>query len=207
MSIRNFCVTFVTAAALSLVVYADAPKPNEAIVGAWTLDKGASDLGATGDNTSQNGEQNGRRGDGFGGRRRGGGGGFGRGGGGFGGQQQTPEQREAAQRMRDAMRQELQAPDHMTIVTSDTTIIITTPDGHTTRLATDGSKIKDDSTGIERKTKWDKGNLVSEVSGLGRGKITETYSIVGDPKQLHVKLEIDGPRKTTQTRVYDLDPK
>ena len=77
--------------------------------------------------------------------------------------------------MRDAMRQELQAPDHMTIVSSDTTIIITTPDGHTMRLATDGKKIKDESTGIERKTKWDAGKLVSEVSGLGRGKITETY--------------------------------
>ena len=109
--------------------------------------------------------------------------------------------------MRDAMRQELQAPDHMTVVLSGTTVIITTPDGHTTRLATGGSKVKDDSTGVERKTKWDKSNLVSEVSGLGRGKITETYSVDGEPKQLHVKLDIDGPRKTTQTRVYDLDPK
>jgi uncharacterized protein len=133
-----------------------------------------------------------------------GGGGFGRGGGGFNGQ---PQDREAAQRMRDAMRQELQAPDHMTIVTSDTTIIITTPDGHTMRLAPDGKKIKDESTGVERKTKWDSGKLVSEVSGLGRGKITETYSIDGDAKQLHVTLDIDGPRKTSQTRVYDLDAK
>ena len=211
MHIRHCCVTFVTAAALSLVIHADTPKPNDAIVGAWTLNKTASDLGAAGgDNTNQrDGDQNGRQG----GRRRGGGGGgfgggFGRGGGGgFGGQQQTPEQREAAQRMRDAMRQELQAPDHMTIVSSDTTVIITTPDGHTTRLATDGSKVKDESTGIERKTKWDKGALVSEVNGLGRGKITETYAVDGEPKQLKVKLEIDGPRKTTQTRVYDLDPK
>ena len=109
------------------------------------------------------------------------------------------------QRMRDALRQELQAPDHMTIVSSDTTIIITTPDGHTTRLAIDGKKIKDDSTGIDRKTKWDAGKLVSEVNGLGRGKITETYSVDADAKQLRVKLDVDGARKITQTRVYDLD--
>jgi len=135
------------------------------------------------------------------------GGGFGGGGrgGNFGNERQ--ENREAAERMRDAMRAELEAPDHMVIVSTDTTIIITTPDGHTTRLATDGSKIKDESTGVERKTRWNAGKLVSEVSGLGRGKITETYSVDGEPKQLRVKLEIDGPRKTTQTRVYDLDPK
>ena len=205
----HFFVTTVIAAALSFAVYAETPKPNDAVVGAWTLNKGASELGAAGDTNAQGRDgDNGRNGNGGGGGRRRGGGGFGRGGGGgFGGQQQTPEQREAAQRMRDAMRQELQAPDHMTVVLSGTTVIITTPDGHTTRLATDGTKIKDDSTGIERKTKWDGGKLVSEVSGLGRGKITETYSVDGEPKQLHVKLDIDGPRKTTQTRVYDLDPK
>jgi len=209
-----FFVTTVIAAALA-IAHAETPKTNDAIIGGWTLNKGASDLGAADGNAQGRDGENGRRGDGAGGgRRRGGGGGggfgggFGRGGGGgFGGQQQTPEQREAAQRMRDALRAELQAPDHVVIVSSETTIIMTTPDGHTTRLATDGSKVKDQSTGIERKTKWDGGKLVSEVSGLGRGKITETYSVDGEPKQLRVKLDIDGPRKTTQTRVYDLDPK
>ena len=200
-------VTTVIAAAFVVAANADTQKPNEAIVGAWTINKSASDLGAAqGDGQNRGDGQEGRR-DGSGGRRRGGGGfggGFGRGGGGgFG--NQTPQNQEAAQRMRDALRQELQAPDHMTIVASDTTIIITTPDGHTTRLSTDGKKIKDDSTGIERKSKWDAGRLVSEINGLGRGKITETYSVEGEPKQLHVKLEIDGPRKATETRVYDLD--
>jgi hypothetical protein len=206
MRIQHFVVTVVTVVAALVTIHADTPKPNDAIVGAWTLNKNASQLAPARD---ENGD--GREGDNTGrtgGRRRGGGGfgggGFGRGGGGF---NATPEQREAAQRMRDAMRQELQAPDHMTIVSSDTIVIITTPDGHTTRLAPDGKKIKDESTGVERKTRWDAGKLVSEVTGLGRGKITETYSIDADAKQLHVKLDIDGPRKTSQTRVYDLDPK
>lgn len=212
MRLQHFVVTVVTISAAALIsLHADTPKPNDAIVGAWTLNKNASQLApASGENANgRDGDNGGRRGDGFGGgRRRGGGGfgggGFGRGGGGF---NATPEQREAAERMRDAMRQELQAPDHMTIVSSDTTIIITTPDGHTTRLATDGKKIKDESTGVERKTKWDAGKLVSEVTGLGRGKITETYSFDADARQLRVQLDIDGPRKTSQTRVYDLDPK
>src|ERR1051325_7680380 len=130
-------VTTVMAAAFAMTLSADTPKSNDAIVGAWTLNKSASDLGAAGDdnNNSGEGDQNGGR---SGGRGRGGGGGGGFGGGGFGrgggGFQQTPEQREAAQRMRDAMRQELQPPDHMTIVSSETTIIITTPDGHKIRL-------------------------------------------------------------------------
>lgn len=208
MDIRSLGVTVViVAAASSSGLRADSPKANDAIVGAWTLNKNASELGASsGDNGGGREGDEGRRGDGFGGgRRRGGfgGGGFGRG----GGATVTTQDREAAQRMRDAMRQELQAPDHMTIVLSGTTVIITTPDGHTTRLATDGSKVKDESTGIERKTKWDGGKLVSEISGLGRGKIVETYAIDQDARQLRVKLELDGPRKTSQTRVYDLDQK
>ncbi len=210
MRTRHLLVTIVTVAVASLVdLHAQGAKPTDAIVGAWTLNKDASTLATPQgeDGESRGGDNRGGRNGGFGGgRRRGGfgGGGFG-GGGGVNGQ--TQQDREAAQRMRDAMRQELQAPDHMTIVSSGTTIIITTPDGHTTRLATEGSKIKDESTGVERKTKWDGAKLVSEISGLGRGKITETYSVDTDVKQLRVKLDIDGPRKTSQTRVYDLDVK
>jgi len=205
MRFRHLFVTVVTVASVSLPSHAQTARPNDSIVGAWTLNKSASDLGDAGDSgrEGRDGAEDGRRGDG-GGRRGGGGGvggsGFGRG---FGNQQ--AQNQEAAQRMRDALRQEMQAPDHMTIVSSETTIIITTPDGHTTRLATDGKKIKDESTGVERKTKWDAGKLVSEISGLGRGKITETYAVDAGSKQLRVRLDVDGVRETTQTRVYDLD--
>ncbi len=208
MRISLFVVTVVMSAAVAFDAHAQS-KPDEAIVGAWTLNKSASDLRGgdqpSGRDGREGGDENGRRGNGFGGRRRGGGGGggFGRGGGGFQGQQ--PQDQEAAQRMRDALRQEMQPPDHMTIVSSGSTIIMTTPDGHTTRLATDGTKVKDDSTGIARKTKWDGGKLVSEINGLGRGKIVETYSVEPDSKQLHVKIDVNGPRKSTETRVYDLD--
>ena len=110
--------------------------------------------------------------------------------------------------MRTALRDEMQAPGHLTITQSGTTVIITAGDGRTTRLSTDGRKIKDESTGIERKTAWDAGKLVSEIKGLGQGKITETYSVDAERQQLHVMLQVDAPqRKATINRVYDADPK
>lgn len=182
----------------------------QSIVGAWILNNDLSDTGLAGrgNGDGQTGDDSGRRGGYGGGRRRGGGGGFG--GGGFGrggGGSAQPQDREAAQRMRTALRDEMQAPDHLTIVQTDTTVIMTTKDGRTTRLSTDGKKVKDESTGIERKTKWDGSKLVSEVSGLGSGKVTETYSVDAELKQLRVALAIDGPRKASLTRVYDLDSK
>jgi hypothetical protein len=210
---KNFCFVTVVTLAIASVPGAGAQTPpvqgtsTASIVGAWTLNKDLSDTGGRGNGDGQSGDDSGRRGGSGGGRRRGGGGfgggGFGRGG--FGGGSAQPQDREEAQRMRNALRDEMQAPDHITIVQTDTTIIITSKDGRTTRLSADGKKVKDESTGIERKTKWDGAKLVSEVSGLGPGKITETYSVDGELKQLRVALAIDGPRKTSLTRVYDLD--
>jgi hypothetical protein len=214
---KQLFVTFVTVAAASVAIVRAQTPPVQAstsapqsIVGAWTLNNDFSDTGLAGrgNGDGQTGDDSGRRGGYGGGRRRGGGGGFG--GGGFGrggGGSAQPQDREAAQRMRNALRDEMQAPDHLTIVQTDTTVIMTTKDGRTTRLSTDGKKVKDESTGIERKTKWDGSKLVSEVSGLGSGKVTETYSVDAELKQLRVALAIDGPRKASLTRVYDLDSK
>src|SRR5215831_14796612 len=105
MRTRFLLVSTVTiAAAAAFIVHADTPKPNEGVVGAWTLNKEASQLDTqTGDNSGRDGDNSGRRGgnNGFGGgRRRGGFGGGGFGGGGGGANSQTPQDREAAQRMR-----------------------------------------------------------------------------------------------------------
>jgi hypothetical protein len=201
---RTLVVVLVAAAA-----YAQTPTPvTPSLVGAWTLNKDLSDQpqGRSGDDGregGQGGTRDGSRGGGRRGGRRGfGGGGFG--GGGVGAQARSPQH---AERLRNALRDEMQAPDHLTITQSETTVVITAGDGRTTRLSTDGRKIKDESTGIDRKTKWNAGKLISEISGLGQGKITETYSIDAERKQLHVTLQIDGPRKTTVNRVYDADPR
>ena len=114
----------------------------------------------------------------------------------------------------------MEAPEHMTIVKSESMVIVTTADGRTTRLATDGSKVKDQSTGIERKTHWDGDRLISEISGSA-GKITETYAPDGASHELVVTLELQGRNNNREhssndqasnsgsivrRRVYDLQP-
>jgi hypothetical protein len=179
------------------------------LAGAWTLNKELSDQPADGDGDRDAGDP-GRRGDFGGGGGRGGGrrGGFGGGvgGGGFG---RGPEvDREAMARSRDAMRDIMRAPDHLTITQTDSMVVLTAADGRTTRLSPDGKKIKDENTKVERKTQWDGGKLVSEISGLGRGKITQTYSVDPEHHQMRVTAQIENrgtqsPR--TITHVYDAD--
>lgn len=129
---------------------------------------------------------------------RGGGGGMGRG---------NPDE---MIRMRDAMRDVTSPSDHLTITQSDSTIVVTGADGRTTRLAPDGKKIKDENTKVERKTKWDGGKLVSEIDGLGPGKMTQTFAVDPETKQLRITLVMTGGRSKeprTMTQVYDADPK
>jgi hypothetical protein len=174
-----------------------------AIVGAWTLNTDLSDKRQE----PQDGQNGGgrRQGQGGSGRRGGfGGGGFGRGG--FGGgsgstSSMSPEER---QRLRDELRGIMNPPDRLTITETNSMIIITAGDGHVERLTANGKKITDESTKIERKTKWDNDKLVTEISGAGPRKITETYWVDPDHKQLHVSVLLDIPnRSTTVNRVYD----
>ena len=111
-------------------------------------------------------------------------------------------------RMRDAMRDIMNPPERLTITQTEHMVVMTTDDGRTTRFSTDGKAIKDESTKIERKTKWDGGKLVSEISGLGPGKITETYTADPNRRQLHVTVQVAGVREpTTMNRVYDAEPR
>jgi len=177
------------------------------IAGAWTLNKESSDASPGAAGRGEQGDDNARgRGDRGSVRR----GGYGRGGGGFGrmggggdlGGRGNPEE---MARMRDAMRDLANPSDHLTITQSDSMIVITGADGRTTRLSPDGKKIKDDNTKIERKTKWNGPSLVSEISGLGPGKMTQTFSVDAERHQLRVVVQMEGrsgqPR--TITHVYD----
>lgn len=173
--------------------------------GTWFLNQDLSDKPQ-----NREGDDQGRRvgpgraggrggGRGFGGR-----GGFG--GGGFSGSARA-DGAESSARLRDAMRDILTPPDRLTIVQTDSMIIITTGDGRTIRLSPDGKRVKDENTGIERKTRWDAGKLVSEIDGLGAGKITESYSVDPDRNQLHVAVTLPNRRSSgeaqTMNRVYD----
>jgi hypothetical protein len=192
----------------SLPLPADAPS----IAGGWVLNKELSDAPAAeaagGERADgESGRGDGRRGDGSG--RRGGGvhGGFGGRGAGRGGGGRGADTRDEIARMRDAMHDMLEPPDHLTIVQTPAMIVITGADGRTTRLAPDGKKVKDENTKVERKTKWDGPRLVSEISGLGPGgKMTQTFAVDPDSHRLRVSVQMEGGRSgqaRTITHVYE----
>jgi hypothetical protein len=195
------------AATLALTAYwfppvGSAQPDNPTIVGQWVLDTALSDRPP---------QPAARQGGGFGrgGGRRGGGGfggggfGGGFGGGGFGGRGGFDGPRggdrggagsDDARSEFEALRSVIDAPARLTIVSADSMVIITTGDGLTTRLAPDGSKVKDESTHTERKTHWDGHALVSEITGLGKGTVTQTYSVDADGKRLLVTVQAPDAR-------------
>ena len=173
----------------------------DAIVGAWTLNKDVSDTGT--DRMQGRGDARGGgfpRGGGWGGGGRGGfGGGF-PGGGGFGGGRGGRDPQDSVRRM-DALRDLLDAPERLTITQTESMLIITAGDGRTTRLSLDGKKIKDESTSMDRKTKWEGGKLISEITGSGP-KITETYSADAEHHELLVIVRVEGQGRDEATRVF-----
>jgi hypothetical protein len=186
---------------------AQTPAAPPAIAGAWTLNKDQSDAPPRNDRGSDDGRAPGAGGGrGYGGGGRGGYGGRRMGGGGGRMGNAPPANPEETARKRDAMRDIMEPSDRLTIVQTDSMILITGADGHTTRLSTDGKKIKDENTGVERKTKWDGGKLVSEVSGLGPGKMTQTFAVDPESHQLRVSVQMEGGRSRqprTVAHVYD----
>jgi hypothetical protein len=179
--------------------------PRQPLTGAWTLNKDLSDQPAERGEREENGRGGRRGGEGMGR----GGGGMGRGGpgGGLGRGGRGGDPQEMA-RMRDAMRDLLEPADRLTIVETESMVIVTSSDGRTTRLSPDGKKIKDENTNAERRTRWDAGKLVSEISGLGRGKITQTFSVDQDTRQMRIVVLLEGGREAqprTITHVNDAD--
>jgi hypothetical protein len=184
------------------------------IEGGWTLNKNQSDQPSSGGSEGPSGRGRNRQGGGNGGY---GGGGFGgggrrmgRGGGGGRGPTEPPVNPEDAARQRDAMRDVMNPPDHYVITQTESMIVLTAPDGRTTRLSTDGKKIKDDNTKVERKTKWDGGRLVSEINGLGPSKMTQTFAVDPESHQLRITVQVEGNGRSQArsfTHVYDLDVK
>lgn len=203
---RSISSAFVACAALlvpgSGAVHANVRADGPAsLTGAWILNKDLSDSprNQTGDG-GEDAARGRRSGGGRGGGRAGFGGGARRGGGRSG---SDPEQ---AVRVRSAMRDLMMPSDRLTIVQTDSMIIITGADGRTTRLSPDGKKVKDESTKFEWKTRWDGARLVSEISGLPSGRLLETYSVDSDHRQLHLTLQVEDTRRpVTINRVYDFD--
>lgn len=92
----------------------------------------------------------------------------------------------------NTIRDVIRPAERLTITQTESMVIITTGDGRTTRLAPDNSKIKDLGSGIERRTRWEGQTLVTQISGLGRGKATEAYALDPATGQLIVLFEMEG---------------
>lgn len=200
----------------AIVVRAQTAKPSPAdaaIVGVWKLDADLSDKPPSPDD-----------GAGRSGRGRGGRGGFG----GGHGRSQSPENGsrddDGLRRRFEAIRDLMNPPDRLMITTSDTMVILTGGDGRTTRLLADGTKVKDESTRSERRTKWLDASLVSEISGLGPATITQTFTPDVAQNRLSIVLKMEarsggrdgqesagtsgqngGKAVRTITRVYERD--
>jgi len=95
----------------------------------------------------------------------------------------------------------------LTITQTDAMVVLTDQDGRTTRLSPDGKKIKDENTRIERKSKWDGGKLISEISGAGQGKITQTFSMDTEARRLRIVVQSEGRdhQQHSVAHVYDAD--
>jgi len=186
---------------------AQAPE-RSSLAGIWTRNTELSDPPPS--RGEQGGEQH-DRGNGarMGGGGHGGGGGYGRGGagrGGGGGGRAAADPDETA-RMREALHSIVQPGDHLTITQTDAMVVLTDQDGRTTRLSPDGKKIKDENTHIERKSRWDGGKLISEITGAGPGKITQTFSVDPDAHRLRIAVQSEGRdhQQHTLAHVYDAD--
>jgi hypothetical protein len=207
------CLSALVGLSVTANSLAQTPDQSSSVAGGWTLDRDLSDRST--DPTQQgnqpqqgnpdDGARRGRRGGGRGG---GGFGGGGRGGNGAGGSAGRANPEDAA-RIREAMADLTNPPEHLVIVEAGSMIVLTGPDGRTLRLSPDGKKIKDENTGIERKTTWVGGKLVSEITGLGPTKITQSYAVDADHHQLRIVEEFDGGRGggqgRTVTHVYNAD--
>ena len=207
VTVVGSAATLLAVAILSTGGYAQLPD-RPALGGVWTINSDLSDQlpgrSESGGDQRDDGDQR-DAGDRGGGRRGGGGFGGGSRGGGMGrhGALRSPEE---AARVRDAIRDITEPPAHLTITQSETMVVLTGPDGRTTRLSTDGQKVKDENTRMERKTRWDGGKLVSEISGLGPGKMTQTFSLDLEHHQLRITVLMDGGRSGPRTIAHVYEP-
>jgi len=115
-----------------------------------------------------------------------------------------------AGQMRVQMLFAIQPPSRLTITQTESSITVMDGDGRSQTLVTNNKKQKLplDSRTVEVKAKWDDGVLVKETS-LDEGiKLTETYSLISEQRQLQVIVKLEGshlPRPINLRRVYDAE--
>ncbi len=180
------------------------PPPRQSILGGWKLNRDESDNPRRRMRDSQD------SGGGYGGRRPGGGGwpGGGGGGGPYGGRRGGMGGEESDEE-RQKMRELLSPPANITF--SMTGAEVDLKDDHDRKRAfmTDGRKLqksKDDNY-QEIAAKWDGNRLVTDEKSPRGGKMSRTFELSPDGRQLYETLNLKMGRNNTETSfrfVYDI---
>ena len=109
--------------------------------------------------------------------------------------------------MREAMGALTEAPEKLTIVYRDADVVLTSGEGVVQTLRANGDTVLEKTAGghdVERTTKWDGSNLITEVKMSGGVKLTQTYTRSADGRQLFVTSRLEGPGRVVDVRrVYD----
>jgi hypothetical protein len=116
---------------------------------------------------------------------------------------------EEMERMRVIMRSVLQAPATLRIVQDDSTFMVVDPEGtlhvHHLDRRTQSYPLQGVSN-VESRAKRDHDKLVVELRMEGNIKVTKTYELDPEHKQLRVRVQMEGgqlPRTMDFRRVYD----
>lgn len=98
----------------------------------------------------------------------------------------------------------------LTIVKSETGLIVTDEQGVSNRIPLNGKKDSGAGNGVpfETSAKWERGKLRVERKFKGGVKVIEYLSVSADPRVLNISVRIEGgpgPAPTTN-RVYEPQP-
>ncbi len=172
----------------------DTPVPHPRLDGAWTLNRQMGDQTRRGGGDVGPGEDRGGGGHSHGGFGMGPGGGRGMGGGMRPMGEGAMPDREEMERRRALVRELLEPSPRLTITTDGDLVAFTDADGRVRKYTANGKKEKHqfDNGTVETKTKWDADHLVVETSLRGGMKVTETYALAADTRQLIVQTKMDG---------------
>ena len=178
------------------------PPPRQTILGAWKLDRDESD-----DLRNRSQDSPGSGGGGYGGRR--GGGGW-PGGGGYGGHRGGTGGEESDQQ-RQKMHELLSPPVTMTFSMTGAEVDLMDDRDRKRAFMTDGRKLQKskDENYQEIAAKWDANRLVTDEKSPRGGKMSRTFELSPDGRQLYETLNLKMGRNNTETSfrfVYDVPP-
>jgi hypothetical protein len=170
------------------------PPPRQSILGAWKLNRDESD-----DPRKRMQESRGSNGGGYGGRR-GGGGWPGGGGGGYGGRRGGMGGGESDEE-RQKMHELLSPPRTMTFSMTGAEVDLLDDRGRKRAFMTDGRKLKKskEENYQEIAAKWDNNRLVTEEKNPRGGKMSRTFELSPDGRQLYENLHMESSGRNNRS--------